>query len=445
MLDRLITNAGKPQEKRQRASTLPKPSHTRGCADKLSDSFNISDDDGFPRTSPERKNFARSSVDDINTSFVNDDGRTAWQFNAGGGEQTKPEPQPVGQDGQGSPTKPATMPQSEAANTQGQWTQSTDAAFNADGWNDQFGPQTFVLPLRTNSSASPSKASRTNSRKPKATKPVPGESAQNAVLVDGSSDEETFTWRGRNGRAASPQAMDIDSPPVEPAPENSDPQSNGARNIRVEPSRPEWRSGNFAGVDGSKNKVPEQKQPVNPNAGGSEDTEEFKASFADLRNVAPFASQGAGLKSFTDLKDNLPFESRPSDEIPIEQKVSAPQPLSFPDPPQAPRPPLTMGVPNMQTNLPTWEKYVQEFEDYMRRWDTFTGQVTDHFRERRVQVSDLRKAKGYGFLRARGDAEYLEYFRTVQQDNDVRRRWNAACDEHEQRLREFMACREKMK
>ena len=439
LLDRLIHHANQPQERRQRASTLSNLPEIVDGADKFLDSFNISDDDDFAKTSSERRYFAKSCIDDINTSFVNDDGRAAWQFSAGGAEKTSPTnppTQPAEQDGERSSTKPA-----------GTWTQPTDGPFNANGWSDQFGPQTFVPPQRTNSSGSPPRTTRTNSRKPKTTKPVPGEPGQNAILVDDSSDEEAFTWRGRKGQTAAastdgPQAMDIDSPPAEPAPET--PQPNGARNIHVEPSRPEWRSGDFAGVDSTKDKAPEKKEPVKPNNGGSEDSDEFKASFADLRNVAPFATAGTGLKSFTDLKDTLPFESKPSDKIPIELKVSAPKPLDFPAVPQAPRPPLTMGVPNMKTNIPTWDKYVQEFEDYMRRWDKFAGEVTDHFSTRRARIATHREEKGYGFLRARGGTDYSEYFQSVQQDNDVRRRAMAAFDDHEQRLREFEGFRQKM-
>ena len=81
----------------------------------------------------------------------------------------------------------------------------------------------------------------------------------------------------------------------------------------------------------------------------------------------------------------------------------------------------------------------------MKDWDTFTGQVTDHFRERKAQVAKMRKERGYTFLRARGDTECLDYFKSVLQDNEVRRQWSAACEEHETHLREFMACREKMK
>ena len=451
LLDDLIKNAGTPREGGNGASSLPISPDEPDKANTFMNSFTIPDDNDFAQAPPGPNNFTKNSVDDINTSFVNDGERAAWQFSAGGGEQTQSETsqhQSAGQDGRGSQSNPATVPQTEAANPQGQRAGTTNGAFHPEGWSDTFGPQTFVPPPRTPSKGSPLKTSRTSTRKPKATKPTSGESGSNAILIEDSSDEETFTWQGRksHGGAAttdSPQAMDIDSPPAEPAPET--PQPSGARKIPVEPSRPEWRTGDFPGVDGTKGKSAEPKPPVNPNAVGSEDSEEFNVSFTDLKNVAPFASQGAGLKSFSELKDNLPFESKASGEIPIEPKTTAARPLVFPDPPLAPRPPPTMGVPSVKTNLPAWEKYVQEFESYMRLWDIFTGQVTEHFAARKTQIATMRKEKGYRFLHARGDGDCLEYLKCVQQDNDVRRRWMSACDEHERRLREFMACREKMK
>ena len=221
-------------------------------------------------------------------------------------------------------------------------------------------------------------------------------------------------------------------------------QANGVRNIPVEPSRPEWRSGDF---NNGKKDPEEIKKPVNLPVGGSEDTDEFQASFAEFKNVAPFANEGGGLKSFSSMRDELPFESKPSAQIPIERdnatSQTAPKPLVLPDPPRAPRPPPTIGVPNMKTNDSTWSKYVQEFQDYVRDWDLFTGQVTDHFAARKAQINKMRSSKGYGFLIS-GDGECSEYFTSVQQDNDVRRRWHAACEDHEQRLREFIACRDKM-
>jgi len=176
---------------------------------------------------------------------------------------------------------------------------------------------------------------------------------------------------------------------------------------------------------------------------GSEDSEDIRASFADLKNVAPFAHEQSGLRSLDDLKDSLPFESKASEELPI-KKPKAP-PLDFPSPPEAPRLPPTVAIEGMKPNAASWSKYLEDFEIYLRQWDSFNGQVVDHFATRKSNISSIRAAKGYSFLGARSDSDIQSYMQWVQQDNYVRQRWSAACEEHEKRLREFMAFREKMK
>jgi hypothetical protein len=195
-------------------------------------------------------------------------------------------------------------------------------------------------------------------------------------------------------------------------------------------------------VNGKDKPVEIPRKPVNPNPNnvGSEDSEEFRASFADLRNVAPFAHQSSGLKSFADMKDNLPFESKASADVSI--KLPKVHPLRFPSPPVAPQLPAVNGA---QPNVVSWEKYVKDFENYMRLWDTFNSQVVDHFATRKAHIARTREEKGYSFLEARGDADVQEYYNWLEQDMDVRRRWSAACEEHEHRFREFMAFRMRMK
>jgi curved DNA-binding protein CbpA len=403
--------------------------------------FDISDSDDEPQPA----GFGKRSVDEINTSFVNDSNNRKWEFSAGSSDQAhyaQSRPQ-QGVDQQSSqPARQPTGPDSQRTNGSTQAKSSGDGAFHAEGWSDQFGPQTFVPPARNISSASPSKAGRKDSKKSKSTKLPNGE---NVIVIDDSSDEDTFTWRGRKTQpnemaADSPQAMDIDSPPAEPT--TSSPLPNGARNIPVEPSRPEWRSGDFTGVEKDIPTSAPKTANTTQKPVGSEDSEEFKASFADFKNVAPFAHQNDGLKSFGEMKDQLPFESKAADPNSI-GKVPNPQPLAFPEAPRAPRLPPTMAVSGLQPTMPSWEKYSSEFESYMKQWDIFHGLVTDHFATRNSQIAGSRQTKGYDFLR-RNEGDCLDYFKSVQQDNDIRRRWNAACEEHELRLAEFIAFRDKM-
>ncbi|UPK96134.1 hypothetical protein LCI18_007069 [Fusarium solani-melongenae] len=443
-------------------------------------------DDTFAQTSPDPGRFARSSTDDINTSFAEDEDATGWQFNAGGAEQgspTKPRSQ-AGRGGRRSPKKRPTLNRTDTSSVPSESERpesgKPESAFNPEGWSDKFGPQTFVPQPSQSKSVSPTRSNRASSKKPKASK----KPSHSALVDDSSSDEEVFEWRGRKGQeppvAESPQAMDIDSPPAstsvppprppkiltpQPAPTTPSPQPkppvaqpsqptepvpavgtapvfNGPRNINVEPSRPEWRPGNVDNVNGKDKPVEIPRKPVNPNLNnvGSEDSEEFRASFADLRNVAPFAHQSSGLKSFADMKDNLPFESKASADVSI--TLPKVHPLRFPSPPVAPQLPAVNGA---QPNVTSWEKYVKDFENYMRLWDTFNSQVVDHFATRKAHIARTREEKGYSFLEARGDADVQEYYNWLEQDMDVRRRWSAACEEHEHRFREFVAFRMRMK
>ena len=473
LLARLISNvqAGVTPEKKPSASGNSNDPVGWNDADiPFSYSFNFAvNDDTFAQASPDTHRFARSSTDDINTSFVDDEDPNTWQFNAGGGEDTQPKSrsQSGSRTGRRSPNKRPALHRVDTPNATSESGKS-DGGFNPEGWSDKFGPQTFVPQPPQAASASPTRSSRTNSRRPKAAKAAPG----SATVIDESSDDELFEWRGRKAQTEpvageSPQAMDIDSPPagtpvgapagVSTAPSPS-PQPNGARNINVEPSRPEWRPGNVAAV----NAEPEPIQPTqptepaeptvptdatkkefNPNAVGSEDSEEFRTSFADLKNVAPFAQQDDGLKSFADMKDTLPFESKPSAKLPI--KLPKPPPLQFPRIPTAPTLPPTVFVSGLKPNTASWEKYVKEFETYLRNWDAFNGQVADHFSTRKTNIAKSRETQGYGFLENRDDSAIQEYCNWVQQDIDVRRQWAEACEDHQRRLREFMAFRLKMK
>uniref|UniRef100_A0A8H7NPC0 Uncharacterized protein n=1 Tax=Bionectria ochroleuca TaxID=29856 RepID=A0A8H7NPC0_BIOOC len=296
-------------------------------------------------------------------------------------------------------------------------------------------------PQTRSTSVSPTKASRANSKKTRQPKSQP-----DVITIEDSSDEEVFSWTGRKTQANpaavdSPQAMDID-PPQEPVVEQA--PVHEARNIPVEPSRPEWRPGDFGARAGSAGSKKSPETTVNANAAGSEDSEEFKASLADLSKVAPFAQQASGLKSFKDMKDHLPFESKASDEV-FDKGDKDITRLAFPQIPVAPRPSPSFAVEGIKPTASAWQKYAAEFETYLRQWSEFNSSVIDHFEARRSNLVASRAANGYDFLRARGDEGCAEYLKAVSQDNDVRRRWNEACENHEERLREFMTFRAKMK
>lgn len=402
------------------------------------DTFNNSDNNSTAATrdsSPGHpQSFGKKNYDDINTEFGKDFLKSTWSFTAGGitenvtSERTKRTSPVSAQDNIYSPGKPT-----DAAS-------ANDPVFNPGGWSDKFGPQTFIPQQQAAGTASPTRTSRTNSRKSKPAK----SNSNNPIVINDSDEEDLYEWPGRKAQGQgqskeSPQAMDIDTPPAVPPRPPPD-----ARTIYVEPTRPEWRSDEAkAAAESSASASNAAGKSSAPHAGGSEDSEEFRASLADLKNVAPFAKPKPGLKSFSELKDNLPFESQASGEVPSQPRKV--QQLVFPTPPTAPRLPPTVAVDGIVPTVASWNKYIEDFGMYLQEWELFNTQVVDHFATRNAHIKNLRKSKGYAFLGSRSDGDIQEYMGWVQQDNDVRQRWNAACLDHEERFREFNAFRSKMR
>lgn len=443
----------------------------------LPSSFNFSlDDDTFVPDAPGTAQFRKStSVDGINTNFVKDNTSTTWQFSAGSGDNDslpQSRSQSTNKTDRRSPIRRRPVATAMAPNF---GTQATSNSTRFDPEQYKFEPQMFAP--RPGTPSKPGSPTRKNGKRvPRTPKPMSKDSS--AAMVDDGSDDDHYDWRGRNTQpkaatVGSPQAMDIDSPltaspsatpistppplmpttpsvtstpipvpaPIVPPHTHHQHHSPVARNIHVEPSRPEWRPGNVTGL-GQAQRQSEERKEIPINFKGSEDSEEFRATFEDFKNVAPFAPPKPGLKSFTELKDNLPFESQASAELHLHDP-SQPQQLELPDPPLAPGLPLIAD--GAKPSVSVWTKYLEEFEGYLRRWDIFNSQVVDHFATRKANISNARISKGYSFLSVRGDTDVLEYYNWVEQDNGVRRIWLAACEEHEIRFREFMAFREKMK
>ena len=405
------------------------------------------DDDTFSPTN-EHQRFMRKSADSINTKFVADNfSANDWQFNAGKPDEdaflaAKKRAARATRRGTQSPKKNGLNVSQETAsdpqlNTQ---TQTTNSGFDASEWTEKIGPEVFVpRPPPRNASASPTKANRPI----KKAKPV-RMTAGTAGLVDedesSSSDDKTRpgTAMGSTDNTApvttdSPVAMDIDTPPPEPEKTNTAPKA--ARNIPVEPSKPEWRAGNAAGVA-----TTESTTPPDLNRMGSEDSSDFL--FSEFKNVAPFAPQSGGLGSLGDLKSSLPFESKAAPRLAVEKEPA--KPLPFPACPKSPRPPPVLAVSNLKPSHDSWVKYVHEFHRYMEQWAEFNAQVTDHFVARKNLINESKKLTGFSWVEARGDAGIRKYLQWCEEDKIVRQKWMAACEGHELRVREFLKYREKM-
>lgn len=408
--------------------------------------YNSNFDTQFSGDQPHQ--FSRNSTENINTRFVAEDEATSWQFNAGSpvgesGRPAMPRSKSGSRVGRRSPTtNPQTnqTPFSESANG---GISPQNVSFDPEEWSKKIGPQIFEAPAVHRTSTSTSRPSRNTSRKPKPVRMTAG----TAGMVDSdesSSGQEDLGKKAANSidtagtdGTASPNAMDIDPPVVSTG-------ANGVRNIPVTPSRPEWRAGDVGGikVDAAPDVAPQAA--VVPPAAGSEDSEEFRATLSDLRNVEPLAGLATGLDSFGDLKSNLPFPSTASGHVPTRKPIPKAHDLhlNLPLPPKPPHPPPALAVPGLKPSASAWTKYMKEFTAYVAEWQAYNVKYSDHFKARMAEVKI--KLENPSWLQSRDGAGIQEYMLWVEQDREVRARWVEVSDEHEMNVRLFTAHREKM-
>lgn len=434
--------------------------------------FTFQNGDNTNDKSASTEGLSRHSADNINTKFVEDELPDGWEFSAGNAAANDPQtPANLRPQSRARTSRRQTMKskQTQAGSVPPVQEGSENAAgqgFSAGQWNDQIGSQHFVPQPSRSVSNSPTR--RTNAKKQRPVKMTAG----TAGLVDEDESEgfqETSRPSSKSGRVStdSINAMDIDSPPpqnVDSTPKAS--QTNGARKIPVEPHREDWRAGDLNGVrpkpaspaqNVKTTKAPSieiedtsttQSVPTpaaNPfvaHHGGSEDTEEFRMS--DFAKVEPFIDPAPrGLKDFSDLKSTLPFQSQPSEQIHL-GRDPAPKSLhlNLPAPPVAPRlPPGIAQIGVVRPNVTQFKKYVDDFHQYMDKWDTFNSQIMGHFTARENNFRIRRQHRGANWL----DETTDDYLTELEQDKEVDQWWYAARENHEAQIREFKLFRERVK
>ncbi|KAI1105843.1 hypothetical protein F4804DRAFT_340899 [Jackrogersella minutella] len=425
-------------------------------------SLNFSARSDGPSKGAGAERLAQPSTDSINTKFVETELPEAWKFSAGNASADDPQtPTKARPQSQPRSRSRRQVPKSRSAETdrmpsmQEGSGNATVNGFSAGEWSDKIGPQHFEPQPSRSASSSPTR--RPTSRKAKPVKMTAG----TAGLVDEEESEGSQEARPASSGPSQPNmdtatAMDIDTPPPEKV--DATPkvfQTNGARKIPVEPHREEWRAGDVNGarttstspVDGNPFKAPSAQNaapqstfipPFAAQHGGSEDSEEFRTTFSDFKNVEPFVNPvPTGLKDFSDLKSTLPFQSRPSEQIPIEKEHPVKNlTLEFPHPPVAPRLPPTVVTAGIRPNQIQFRKYAQDFYQYMDKWETFNAKITAHFTTRQEHIRMRREKQGVAWLDTPSGA--LDYFLELEQDRLVRQQWDAALADHQAKIREFM-------
>ncbi|KIV79799.1 hypothetical protein PV11_07344 [Exophiala sideris] len=214
-------------------------------------------------------------------------------------------------------------------------------------------------------------------------------------------------------------AMDVDdTPPINGKSDNS---PNGAQRNSTEFPRPgSRRSSMNGGVD-----------------------------LREFAQHAPFAPTAAGLKDLDDLAANLPFDSKPSDNIDSSSKPSARlRALNLPKPPKVVSPPAADRL-----DTANFTQYVGNMNVYMREWNSFNAKMIEHFRNRQDRVCGTLSQNWIG---QQGDgpgadeldengnqkAGYAAYIQWLKDDAQCREWWDHANEMHMQCLEDLGRVRE---
>lgn len=315
--------------------------------------------------------------------------------------------------------------------------------FTPDEWAETFKPNTFVAGPPAPTPARGYSRSGTTRRQKAAAASARTASKPRTAAVESDSDSgplfmgpRPVSKNGKKGTftdgdmAGSPNAMDIDPP-----------QSiGGVRNVPVEPSRPEWRTGQPSAfssavqspdIENTTKQAPPPSQAQFDGQAADQDQGDLNINFNDFKTTEPFMAAAQGLSSFADLKSDLPFSSQASSAVPFPRSFDSKE-LVLPPPPRGPKPPSTATRPTSEV----FDAYLGKMRAYMNCWVKFDAQMVGHFavRNEAVQMVSRQKVDWLGTL---GDAHLDEYLENVRQDERAREWWATAAEKHREKMEEF--------
>lgn len=306
--------------------------------------------------------------------------------------------------------------------------------FTPDEWAETLKAPIFAAPPTP---APPRGYSRSGTTRRQKTAAASGKASKPRTAAVESDDDSDHIFMGsrpvsKNGKkgtftdgdmAGSPNAMDIDPP-----------ATGGARNVNVEPSRPEWRTGQPSGLGfQSPDESPPQSAPPQPQFDGQAELEDLKTNFNDFKKTEPFMTPAKGLSSFADLKTDLPFQSKASSAVPFPKTFDSKE-LILPPPPKGPKAPITSSATRPSSEV--FNAYLSKMAAYMAEWIRFESQMVGHFQVRNEAVKMVSRTKS-DWLGTLGDAHLDEYLENVRQDERVREWWATAVDKHKETMEVF--------
>ncbi|KAJ5089243.1 hypothetical protein N7532_007927 [Penicillium argentinense] len=385
--------------------------------------------------------------------------------------------------GRGTHSQPQPQPQQAP-------TPFAQAKFSADQWKEQLRDMTWNVSddnktrpsSNTPPSRSPKKQARSGAKARSGPQPasVATEAEESRDTINGTIPPQYAQPQAAQADAE-PEAMDLDEevPSVRPNPAASDHGSASAPGS-ANTSYPDLNT------HAPKDTPAAPKEPQAPRAdNGTSKTETRTPLFNldNLRNTAPFTSTNSGgIENLDDVFATLPFESRPKQQT-TSRRDTRPRELKLPNPPKRPRvPEIEPAQPGSQQFIlrrDQWNYYVSTMGTYMHEWNAFNRRMLLHFNTRQEAIET---GLAPGWMSAVGDTSRLRvnggdddgpenrntsrtdtdasesddlvpgsrnggfsaYLRSVEEDIQVRKHWEVACEMHREsivslgRLREWI-------
>lgn len=376
------------------------------------------DDEIFQPTQPVNNGFASSKPENISTTFTQESwGREKFDgiFEAGLKNPTTAPSRARAQSSSRSRTRspakvrpvnpvPPMQPEPTTDPAEDLMESPGGSKFQKDAWQDIFKPGTFapgtfnlkyIPTVPTPSASRPvNKKTRTGS-----VRPTMGTAA---VVTDGETSDEKPLFDAKPAASSgvshppSPDAMDVDTPPVRTS--HTVPQ--------FVPSTTNGNNATSSNTNGAKlnGKVQRAKRPATHSQSPVEaEAEVLKVDFQNLK-----------IKDFQELITDL----------------------NLPAPPPAPAapPPPTM---TESISKSAQEKYMKQFEIYMKDWDLFNTKMMLHF--------VARKNQAWNSTGWEDDSKIENYRDALRVDTVVDKHWNNAREFHKKVMKDYVVIRERMK
>ncbi|OQE15385.1 hypothetical protein PENFLA_c032G03887 [Penicillium flavigenum] len=344
------------------------------------------------------------------------------------------------------------------------------AKFSADSWSEQLRNLSWTVPEVDKTKQTASAAPRSPKKQTRAGTKLRSAPQPASVATEADEAKETV-----NGQTPSEPAWTA-APDVEEMDLDEDLPTPG-----VPPNVPVGKPSSGSYPDLASQAVPNVPPVKKPRPPSGTDARTPLFNLDNLRNTVPFTqTTGGGIENLEDFHTTLPFESQAKQQKTTRDDIR-PRALQLPNPPKRPWAPklVPLGPTSEQLFLPRdkWNWYVSAMGAYMHEWNAFNGRMLTHFNARQeANATGLAP----GWISAVGDSTRLKingvddnddgttkkdfddyhideflvpgtskggfsaYLRGIEEDIQVRKHWEVACEMHRDcildlgRLREWI-------